>query len=362
MLQLFAQSSWQHWSECNSECQLLQKELMKQEEELTSLRNEFQEEKAKLLECRSDCGSDFVRLIPEESYYGFRSQLSTVLQERQALLTRNCFLQSKVKSVRSMLELCTEITNANRFQLENLLDNSKIEDCESLSSATEIDFDQTDDRCIMKGTTKLCGFSIHLRRIGNSAPDLRSIDFTNTSDNNGNLPTENSEKIEWPMRTLSERIGLKSRRVFQPKNVNANRQGKRPVALDVNPSITCLISCLSKRTHMLLCKTVIRTETCHVCESRICFGKSAMRCLNCLMLCHKECLNNAVSFCIPNTSSSRKMRGRLVDYVPQSPPYIPQLLVHCLVEIERRNPIPFGLYETNDKESARFPSYIPVLC
>ncbi|KAM8974942.1 rac GTPase-activating protein 1 [Pelodytes ibericus] len=97
------------------------------------------------------------------------------------------------------------------------------------------------------------------------------------------------------------------------------------------------------RLHDFVSKTVIKPETCVPCGKRIKFGKISLKCRDCRVVSHPECRDRCPLPCIP-ISGNTPMRigeGMLADFVPQSSPMIPPLVVHCVSEIEQR-----GLHET----------------
>ncbi|XP_077471672.1 rac GTPase-activating protein 1 [Stigmatopora argus] len=102
----------------------------------------------------------------------------------------------------------------------------------------------------------------------------------------------------------------------------------------------------SVRQHEFVSKTVIKPETCVPCGKRIKFGKIALRCCDCRVVSHPECRDRCPLPCIPNLGSTpvKNGEGALTDYVPDIPPKIPLLVVHCIGEIEQRGLKEAGLY------------------
>ncbi|XP_041662277.1 rac GTPase-activating protein 1 isoform X2 [Cheilinus undulatus] len=102
--------------------------------------------------------------------------------------------------------------------------------------------------------------------------------------------------------------------------------------------------------HEFLSKTVIRPETCSPCGKRIRFGKMAVKCRNCRMVAHPECKQKFTSSCsvAMTTSSSQQtlifQQNSLDVFAPLNPPRVPQLVVDCVAEIERRGLEERGLY------------------
>ncbi|XP_014874072.1 rac GTPase-activating protein 1 isoform X3 [Poecilia latipinna] len=98
--------------------------------------------------------------------------------------------------------------------------------------------------------------------------------------------------------------------------------------------------------HEFLSKTVIRPETCTPCGKRIRFGKMAVKCRTCRLVAHPECKQNFPNSC----SSSSTVTGggphkdSLEAFAPLTHPRVPQVIVDCVAEIERRGLHERGLY------------------
>ncbi|XP_047239994.1 rac GTPase-activating protein 1 [Girardinichthys multiradiatus] len=97
------------------------------------------------------------------------------------------------------------------------------------------------------------------------------------------------------------------------------------------------------RLHEFVSKTVIKPESCVPCGKRIKFGKISLKCRDCRVVSHPECRERCPLPCIPNLGGTpvKIGEGVLADYVPDTAPMIPPLVVHCVSEIEQR-----GLHET----------------
>lgn len=102
----------------------------------------------------------------------------------------------------------------------------------------------------------------------------------------------------------------------------------------------------SVRLHDFVSKTVIKPESCVPCGKRIKFGKISLKCRDCRVASHPECRERCPLPCIPNLGGTpvRIGEGVLTDYVPDTAPMIPPLLVHCVSEIEQRGLHEAGLY------------------
>ncbi|XP_029450880.1 rac GTPase-activating protein 1 [Rhinatrema bivittatum] len=99
----------------------------------------------------------------------------------------------------------------------------------------------------------------------------------------------------------------------------------------------------SMRLHDFISKTVIKPESCVPCGKRIKFGKLALKCRDCRVVSHPECRERCPLPCIPTVMGTpvRIGEGTLADFVFQTSPMIPPIVVHCVNEIEQR-----GLHET----------------
>ncbi|KAM6897540.1 rac GTPase-activating protein 1 [Xenentodon cancila] len=98
--------------------------------------------------------------------------------------------------------------------------------------------------------------------------------------------------------------------------------------------------------HVFLSKTVIRPETCMPCGKRIRFGKVAVKCRNCRAVAHPECKQRFATSC--STSNNARGGAAQMDSLEGSAllahPRVPQLIVDCVAEIERRGLQERGLY------------------
>ncbi|XP_014841254.1 PREDICTED: rac GTPase-activating protein 1 isoform X1 [Poecilia mexicana] len=100
------------------------------------------------------------------------------------------------------------------------------------------------------------------------------------------------------------------------------------------------------RLHEFVSKTVIKPESCVPCGKRIKFGKISLKCRDCRVVSHPECRERCPLPCIPNMGGTpiKIGEGVLSDYVPDTAPMIPPLVVHCVSEIEQRGLHEAGLY------------------
>lgn len=100
------------------------------------------------------------------------------------------------------------------------------------------------------------------------------------------------------------------------------------------------------RLHEFVSKTVIKPESCVPCGKRIKFGKISLKCRDCRVVSHPECRERCPLPCIPNLGGTpvKIGEGVLADYVSDTSPMIPSLVVHCVSEIEQRGLHEAGLY------------------
>ncbi|XP_040007530.1 rac GTPase-activating protein 1 [Xiphias gladius] len=100
------------------------------------------------------------------------------------------------------------------------------------------------------------------------------------------------------------------------------------------------------RLHEFVSKTVIKPESCVPCGKRIKFGKISLKCRDCRVVSHPECRERCPLPCIPNLGCTpvKIGEGVLADYVSDTSPMIPPLVVHCISEIEQRGLHEAGLY------------------
>ncbi|XP_059181234.1 rac GTPase-activating protein 1 [Centropristis striata] len=97
--------------------------------------------------------------------------------------------------------------------------------------------------------------------------------------------------------------------------------------------------------HVFLSKTVIRPETCSPCGKRIRFGKMAVKCRNCRTVSHPECKQKLSDSCSATAlTGSSAQQNTLESFAPAIHPRVPQLIVDCVAEIERRGLEERGLY------------------
>lgn len=108
------------------------------------------------------------------------------------------------------------------------------------------------------------------------------------------------------------------------------------------------------KIHIFMSKTVIKPEYCQPCGVKIKFGKMAMRCKECKIICHPECKSQLPLPCIPlpvkTPGAGKDYTGIIADYAPVCPPFVPGIVVHLIAEIERRGLNEVGIYRVPGAE------------
>jgi len=95
----------------------------------------------------------------------------------------------------------------------------------------------------------------------------------------------------------------------------------------------------------------LKGEMCATCEKRFMFGSTMYRCEVCKMHCHGDCRDNAMLPCVAHgTPTVKNHPEKLCDFVPLDPPMVPNVIVHCINEIERRGLTSIGLYRVPGSE------------
>ncbi|XP_075252260.1 uncharacterized protein LOC142344482 [Convolutriloba macropyga] len=97
--------------------------------------------------------------------------------------------------------------------------------------------------------------------------------------------------------------------------------------------------------HCFTKKTILRTEDCTVCGKKLKFSNEAHKCKNCKFVCHSACKMEALLRpCPKNVVSGIKSIGKLAQFCPTQPPYVPKVLATIVKEIEARGRTESGLY------------------
>ncbi|XP_040214058.1 rac GTPase-activating protein 1-like [Rana temporaria] len=118
---------------------------------------------------------------------------------------------------------------------------------------------------------------------------------------------------------------------------------------ELEPDVAPLSMQVPGQAHVFLSKTMILAEQCTVCGHKTRFGKMSLKCRNCRILIHPECRDYCPKLCPPaslpiQNTGLKKGQGLLADFAPATPPMVPNLVVHCVNEIEKRGLSERGLY------------------
>uniref|UniRef100_A0A914PT86 Rac GTPase-activating protein 1 n=1 Tax=Panagrolaimus davidi TaxID=227884 RepID=A0A914PT86_9BILA len=104
---------------------------------------------------------------------------------------------------------------------------------------------------------------------------------------------------------------------------------------------------IDRRTHRVkVFNTVF--ETCDVCTKR--FGITAtnsLKCVDCNIRFHRHCQSRAPMPCVPKVPMPKtpsKQKCPLAQYCPETHPFIPPLIIHCIVALERDRLNSEGIY------------------
>lgn len=120
----------------------------------------------------------------------------------------------------------------------------------------------------------------------------------------------------------------------------ASQNGKRPAT--------------KEKKHVLCSKTVIKPESCQPCNKRIKFGKLALKCKDCRAVCHPDCKDHLPLPCVPSVDtpgSGRKRPDENIEfYAPTTGPMVPEIVIKCIDEVERRGLSEVGIYRVPGAE------------
>ncbi|KAM5125683.1 rac GTPase-activating protein 1-like isoform 2-T2 [Mantella aurantiaca] len=163
--------------------------------------------------------------------------------------------------------------------------------------------------------------------------------------------TQTASSMESVPRRTSRRKSRPLSSMLDPKflpQINETEQ-------EVDPDYTPLSLQVPGHSHVFLSKTMIRAEICSVCGHKTRFGKMSLKCRNCRILIHPECRDYCPKQCPPPSMPARqpglkKGQGLLADFAPATPPMVPNLVVQCVNEIEKRGLSERGLYRISGCE------------
>lgn len=159
---------------------------------------------------------------------------------------------------------------------------------------------------------------------------------------------ESDEEEVWTLRP-GQTPRSRKRNSKSPRHQRTQSESDSPFLRKANSASSGL-----NKMHIFISKTVIRPEYCQPCGAKIKFGKMAMRCKECKMICHSECKNQLSLPCIPllvrTPGVGKDYSGVLADYAPVYPPFVPGIVVHLVAEVERRGLNEVGIYRISGAE------------
>uniref|UniRef100_A0A914P4S2 Rac GTPase-activating protein 1 n=1 Tax=Panagrolaimus davidi TaxID=227884 RepID=A0A914P4S2_9BILA len=106
--------------------------------------------------------------------------------------------------------------------------------------------------------------------------------------------------------------------------------------------------------------------SCDICNKRFGFSRNAFECRYCNLRFHQKCQPRAMLPCIPKVkipkTPSKSNKNGLIDYCPNSHPFIPPLIIHCIVALEREHLCQNGIYRVSSSQTAVKELYQQFLC
>ncbi|KAL1789599.1 rac GTPase-activating protein 1 [Sigmodon hispidus] len=209
---------------------------------------------------------------------------------------------------------------------------------ESGSILSDISFDKTDESLDWDSSVKTCSIGSTVDQANESIvakttvtvpSDGGPIEAVSTIET---LPSWNrSRGKSGPLKPVNSDSVLNSR-PLEPRTETDN------LGTPLNNGGTCL--------HDFVSKTVSKPESCVPCGKRIKFGKLSLKCRDCRVVSHPECRDRCPLPCIsPLVGAPVKIgEGVLADFVSQTSPMIPAIVVSCVNEIKQRGLTEAGLY------------------
>jgi len=90
--------------------------------------------------------------------------------------------------------------------------------------------------------------------------------------------------------------------------------------------------------------------TCEVCNRQVNFITKVVQCESCKVCVHENCKSKVPLPCLPassfsNTPGRNDTRRALPDFCPTNPPFIPALLIRCIIELEKDRLNTEGIYQ-----------------
>lgn len=98
------------------------------------------------------------------------------------------------------------------------------------------------------------------------------------------------------------------------------------------------------KKHTFCSKTVIKPESCQPCNKRIKFGKLALKCKDCRAVCHPDCKDQLPLPCVPTNDTPKRPDENIEFFAPNTSPMVPEIVIKCIEEIERRGLSEVGIY------------------
>lgn len=111
-----------------------------------------------------------------------------------------------------------------------------------------------------------------------------------------------------------------------------------------------ILEYLKNRPHAFGRKTFVLGEQCSACDLKVACGKKALICEDCRCISHEKCSQKVPKPCIPvnpTLSLHSKLRKSIRDYSPRFAPYVPAIVLHCVLQIEERGLATAGLYKVS---------------
>ncbi|KAG9467766.1 hypothetical protein GDO78_014363 [Eleutherodactylus coqui] len=321
------------WQQSEKELQEKQQSLMRSEIENSAL-------EVKLKHARNQVDVEMKRRQKAET------QLQTV--ERQVQLVGD-LLQSDGENVAPLSDSVLAFFGGHRSNptapgVGNRLSMVE-ESCGSFLS--DISYDQTEDDLDLE---ELPGKPVKLkpreRRVGGSEPIIASpaspvtlfslcLQIREAIIAKTNLSTTDSSSIHITsgIECVPQRQLRKSRRFTTVQDLNSALPQINEADQETEPEAPP--SSNPPQMHIFLHKTR--------------FGKMAMKCRNCRILIHPECRNFCSKLC-PSTplpcqsTAPKKGQVLLLDFAPATSPMVPNLVIQCVNEIEKKGLKERGLY------------------
>ncbi|MEN2496986.1 MAG: Rac GTPase-activating protein 1 [Marteilia pararefringens] len=105
-------------------------------------------------------------------------------------------------------------------------------------------------------------------------------------------------------------------------------------------------------THHFKTSTASLNSHCIACDKKIGFRKQLKQCICCNAICHPECFTSLPNPCFELTTGGQNSRSKtklkiMLNFCPQHAPQVPGILVHLILEIEKRGLNYIGLYTIN---------------